>query len=83
MSGKASPVPVTTTAESVSAAIFLTKVANWDGKSQDIQKALIAAFGAKDYLECVGDLQAQDIEPQSYINNLDKVILYSISKRLT
>jgi len=73
MSGKTSPVPVTTTVEPVSAAIFLTKVANWDGNSQDVHEALAAAFDAKDYPECIKNLQAREIEPLLYVNNLDKV----------
>jgi len=63
----------TTTVESASAAISLTEVANWDGKSQEIHKALTDAFDAKDYLECIKNLQARQIEPRLYINNLDKV----------
>ena len=49
------------------------EVANWDGESQDIDQALAAAFGADDYPECIKDLQAKNIDPSSYINNLDKV----------
>jgi len=65
-----------------SASIFLMKVANWDGRSQEIHEALTAAFETKDYLECLKDLRARQIEPQLYINNLDKVSPYSIPKRL-
>ena len=82
MSRKTSPIPTTTTVESISTAISLTKVANWDGKSQEIHKKLITAFGAKDYTECIRNLRAQQIEPRLYINNLDKVSSYSIPKRL-
>jgi len=77
-----SSIPVMTTVEPISAAISLTKVANWDGKSQEIREVLITAFDADDYLECIEDLGAQHIEPLSYINNLDKVGLSSISNRL-
>ena len=62
----------------VSASISLKKVANWDGKSQDINQALTAAFGADDYPDCIKDLRANDIDPPSYINNLDQVSPYSI-----
>jgi len=61
-------VPVPT-----SSFIYLIKVANWDGKSQDIDQVLTAAFNAEDYLDCIRDLQAGKIEPLSYINSLDKV----------
>ena len=64
------------------ASIFLMKVANWDGMSQEIHEALTAAFEANDYLECLKDLRARRIEPQLYINNLDKVSPYSVPKRL-
>jgi len=67
------------TNQAVSASIFLMKVANWDGKSEDIYNALTAAFDAKDYLNCIKDLPARNIEPLSYINNMDKVSSYSTS----
>lgn len=70
------PVPTTTNTQAVpSASVFLIKVADWDGKVQDIKQALVAAFEANDYLECIKDLQAQNIRPLSYIDNLDKVSL--------
>jgi len=81
MPGATSPDPVAT-GESASASKFLRKVANWDGRSQEIHQALTAAFDATDYLECIKDLRAIRIEPQLYINNLDKVSPYSIPKRL-
>jgi len=62
-----------------SASIFLRKVANWDGKSRDIDTALTAAFDAKDYPECIKDLRALRIDPSSYINNLDTVSPHSVS----
>jgi hypothetical protein len=65
--------PVTTTGHSLSASIPLLKVANWDGTSQGIAQTLTAAFEADDYLHLVKNLKALDIDPQSYINNLDKV----------
>ena len=57
----------------LSTGISLAKVANWDGKSQDIHQVLVTAFEASDYLDCVKDLRAQNIEPLSYVNSLDKV----------
>lgn len=68
-----SPVLVPMTTQAVSASIFLIRVVNWDGTSQDIGQALIAAFDANDYLDCVKNLRAQNIEPLSYIDSLDKV----------
>ncbi|KAF9646789.1 kinase-like protein [Thelephora ganbajun] len=57
-----------------SASVSLKKIVDWDGKSQDINQALITAFEADDYLDCIKDLLALDIDPLSYINNLDKII---------
>ena len=61
-----------------SASIFLKRVANWDGKTQDIYQTLAGAFEAVDYLDCVRNLRAQNIDPMLYINSLDKVSSYSI-----
>jgi len=66
--------------DSTTASTFLMKVANWDGESRDIDQVLTAAFNASDYLDCIKDLQARQIEPLSYINNLDKVRLHSAQK---
>jgi hypothetical protein len=60
-------------AQPVSASASLKKVANWDGKSQDIGQALTTAFGADDYLDCIKNLRALGIVPRSYIGSLDKV----------
>lgn len=73
------PVPAPTTTQAVSASIYLVKIANWDGTSQDIKQVLTTAFDARDYLDCIKDLRARNIEPLSYINNLDKVCSRSIS----
>ena len=67
----------------LSAAISLMKIANWDGKSQDIIQVLVIAFETNDYLDCIRNLQAQNIEPLSYINSLDKVSSCSILKQCT
>jgi hypothetical protein len=68
------------TTNTVSASVPLMKVANWDGRSQDINQAVTAAFESSDYLACVKDLKAYKIDPQSYINSLDKVSSYSIPR---
>ena len=54
------------------ASIPLKEIENWDGKSQDISQVLTTAFGAKDYLDCIKNLKARSIDPQSYVNSLDK-----------
>ena len=69
------PVPA-----SLSASTFLMKVASWDGTSQDITQAVTTAFEADDYLPCVKDLKSRGIEPQSYINSLDKVSPYPVPR---
>ena len=77
------PVPVTTTGHSISASISLLKIANWDGTSQGIAQILTAAFEADDYLYRVKNLKELDIDPQSYINSLDKVSSYPIPRERT
>ena len=72
------PLAPVTTAGSVSASTFLKKVADWDGMSQDINRALTTAFEANDYLNCIENLPAKNIDPLSYVNSLDKVSSYSI-----
>lgn len=73
-------VPAAMDAQAVSASISLIKVVNWDGKSQDINQVLTAAFDAEDYLDCIKNLRQRNIDPQSYIDGLDKVSPYSIQK---
>ena len=73
------PVPVATSTHPASASISLRKIANWDGRPQNISQVLNTAFEASDYLDCIKDLRGQNIDPPSYINNLDKVSPYSIS----
>jgi len=82
MSGATPPVPATTTVGSSSAAISLKEVANWDGESQEIHKALTTAFDAGDYQDCLKDFKKLNIEPLSYVNKLDKVRPCSVSKHL-
>jgi len=69
-----SPVSVPTTTQAVSASTSLTRVVNWDGKSQDIKQALTTAFDANDYLDCIKNLEKRGIDPSSYIDSLDKII---------
>ena len=75
--------PVTTTSHSLSASISLLKVANWDGTSQGIAQTLTAAFEADDYPYLVKNLKELDIDPQSYIDSLDKVSSYPILRERT
>ena len=67
------PVPAPTTTQAVSASILLDEIARWDGLSPDIEQVLDAAFDAKDYPDCIIDLPKRNIDPLSYLNNLDKV----------
>lgn len=72
-------IPATMTAESASASTHMKKIANWDGTSEDINQTLIAAFEAEDYSDCIMHLRPRGIRPQSYIDSLDEVSLYSSS----
>ena len=75
--------PVVTADRPFSAAFFLRIIADWDGVFQGIDQVVTIVFGADGYLDCIKDLKAQNIDPLSYINNLDKVSLYLILKRHT
>lgn len=57
----------------ISASISLMKVVNWDGISQGIVPALVAAFEAHDYPDCVKNLHARGIDLEWYIDSLDRV----------
>ena len=57
---------------------WLARIVNWDGESQDIGRVITVAFGAEDYLDCIGNLEARGVEPLWYINNLDKVRILPI-----
>jgi hypothetical protein len=81
--GATPPVPAMATGRSLPAAIFLRIVADWDGNSPGIDLVLTAAFGADGYLDCIKDLKAQNIDPLSYINSLDKVSSYPILNERT
>jgi hypothetical protein len=65
--------PVQMTTQAASASISLIRVVDWDGTSGDIKQVLTAAFEAEDYLDCIKNLRARNIEPLSYIDSLDKV----------
>ena len=67
------PVEMTNLAASEAMSEFLDKVIRWDASPQDIKQVLTAAFNANDYRDCIANLRERNIEPLSYINNLDKV----------
>ena len=73
-----SSIPVPKTTQAVSASTSLIKIAAWDGTSHDIKQVLTSAFDATDYLDCIKNLRERNIDPLSYINNLDKVSSYPI-----
>jgi hypothetical protein len=52
---------------------LLRRIVHWDGQSRDITQVLTAAFRAEDYPRRIRDLKGQDIDPQSYIDSLDRV----------
>ena len=63
--------PVATTTNNIPALISL--IANWDGESQDASEILTTVFEAEDYMDCIENLPTTDIDPLSFVNNLDKV----------
>ena len=77
------PLPFTNASQAESASTSLKKIANWDGRSQDIYQVLSTAFGANDYLDCIKNLRARRVDPGSYINSLDKVRACQISRQNT
>jgi len=52
---------------------LLRRIAHWDGSSQEISRVLATTFEAVDYFDCIKGLKEQDIDPQSYIDSLDRV----------
>jgi len=75
-----SPAPATTLFSSSNGHVppscrqhSLVKVADWDGTSQESGQVLTTAFEANDYLDCIRNLKARNIDQLWYINNLDKV----------
>ena len=75
------PLPLTMTSQPYSASISLKAIADWDGSSQAIYGVLATVFEAPDYLDCIKYLSKRGIDPESYINNLDKVRLFSILRQ--
>jgi hypothetical protein len=71
------PDPQWMTTPRVPASIPLIKIMSWDGRSPDIKHVLTTAFDAEGYLDCVQNLTAHGIKPESYINRLDKVCKHS------
>ena len=67
------PLPLAIASHKDSASISLRKIADWDEESKDIYQVVATAFAARDYLDCIKNLQASGINPKSYINGLDKV----------
>ncbi|KAF9789406.1 kinase-like domain-containing protein [Thelephora terrestris] len=65
-------IPLAKRSQMVPTPLWLSDVVNWDGNSPDIDQLLATAFGAKDYLESIKDLEGRGIEPPTYINTLDK-----------
>jgi hypothetical protein len=53
------------------------KVTNWDRISKDIEQVLATLFKAEDYPDCIKDLKTQNVDPLSYIDNLDKADSHS------
>jgi hypothetical protein len=56
-----------------SASDHLTLVSENKVSPQDAQQVLIAAFTAKDYIHCIKNLKERKIDPQAYIDGLDRV----------
>lgn len=56
-----------------SAAIQLALISKNEVSPGDAEHVLTAAFTAKDYNRCVEDLNGCGIDPQAYINGLDRV----------
>jgi len=73
--------PAIPTGANQAVSALMMKIANWDGKPQDIYEALTTAFETRDYLDCIKDLKARNIDPLLYINSLDRVSSHSIPKR--
>jgi len=58
----------------LSASALLHWIVQWDGgPPQEISRVLTEAFGADDYPDCIRDLEGRGIDPQLFINSLDRV----------
>ena len=71
-------LPAAATSRVFSASKYLYEIANWDGDPTTVNQLLAATFGAKDYLECIKNLEAHGIRPLLYIDSLDKASAHSI-----
>ena len=56
-----------------SASIHLSRISQNTVSSQEAQQVLTDAFTADDYFECLENLTGWEIEPQGYIDGLDRV----------
>jgi len=57
-----------------SSANYLSSIADGELTSPEaITRTLTNGFAAKDYSDCIKDLPSVDIDPQSFIDGLDKV----------
>jgi hypothetical protein len=61
------------TAPHRSASRYLFLISENKVSPQDAQQVLNAAFTAKDYVHCVKNLNERNIDPQAYIDGLDRV----------
>jgi hypothetical protein len=65
---------MTTRTRAGSSASYMGSIADGEPKSpQDVTKTITNALLATDYPDCIKDLPSVDIDPQSYIDGLDKV----------
>ena len=62
-----------TTTPRRSAAVQLTLISKNEISPQDAEHVLTAAFTAEDYSDCIKDLNGCEIDPQAYIDGLDRV----------
>ena len=56
-----------------SASIPLSLISQNVVSPRDARRVLTDAFTADDYLECIADLTKLDVDPQAYIDGLDRV----------
>ena len=62
-----------TTTPRRSAAVQLTLISKNEVSPQDAEHVLTAAFTAEDYRDCIKGLTGYEIDPQAYIDGLDRV----------
>lgn len=56
-----------------SASVYLSLISKKKLSPEDVQQVLIAAFTAKNYIDCIKNLNEHEIDPQGYIDGLDRV----------